>query len=106
MKRIHPLVIVLSALLLSPTVAMAADGYVCYSSIFTETGSPGSGTTTHPQLTNTTPFTCATTTPYTIKQLSALGLIITSVQTVAYSETYNTNGTYTSKSRIMLILQK
>ena len=106
MKRIHPFLIVLSALLLSPAAAIAADGGVCYSSIFTETGSPGSGTTTHPQLTNATPFTCFTTTPYTIKQLSALGWIISSVQTVAYSETYNTNGTYTSKSRIMIILQK
>ncbi len=106
MKRIHPLLIVLSALLLSPTAAIAADGGVCFSSILTQTGTSGYGTTAYPQMTNATTFTCFTTTPYTIRQLSALGWIISSVQPVAYSTTLNTNGTYTSKSRIMLILQK
>ncbi|GAB3378942.1 hypothetical protein [Lysobacter fragariae] len=92
---------------LSCSPAYAADGAICYSPIFSETGSSTiPSTTTYPQLLNAHKFNCGWATTYTIKELSQLGWIISSIQPTVYSSSINSDGSSVTRTRYMLVIQK
>ena len=107
-NRIAASALCLGLLPLIASQAVAADGSVCYSTpVFTVTQSSPFGTVNYPQLSNTTKFSCSTNIPLsTIKELSQAGWIIVSTSPVAYSTTTSQDGTVTSKTRVMLVIQK
>ena len=96
-----------ASLLLAPALAHAADGHVCFGPLLTTTSkSTIPSTTTYPQISDSTTFACGLGTAYTIRQLSQLGWIIVSVQPAAYSTSLNSDGSATTKERVMLVIQK
>ena len=93
-----------------PMAAHAADGSFCYSTTFTTTTSSASATTTYPQLTNDTKFTCANPAfQYTMRQLSQAGWIIDNVGQTILSTTSTISGSnaiVTTQTRYLLTIQK
>ena len=107
-NRIAASVFVLGILSAFASQAHAADGSVCYSTpVFSMTQSGVYGTTSYPQLSNTTKFSCSTTIPLsTIKELSQAGWIIVSTSPVVYSTTTSQDGSVTTKTRVLLVIKK
>ena len=91
---------------LMPLAANASDARICYSSILNLTQGAPSGTVTYPQIGNTTSFACGLDKSYNLPQLSQMGWIVVSIAPVEYQMIYNTDGTITSRSRYMLLIQK
>lgn len=96
------------ALFHAPTPAQAADGQVCYGPVWTVTQTASTTTVNYPQLENTTAFTCLNATgSYTIRRLSQLGWIIVSVQpSLLSSSTNSATATVTTRTRMMLVIQR
>ncbi len=86
--------------------AQAADGYICYSSLFYQTSVSGPGTEHSPQLSNSTKFKCWSDTGYTVHQLSQSGWTIVQMAPVMYSMTVNNDGTVVSRTRYQLVIQR
>lgn len=93
---------------LASTSAFAADGMLCFSTVFSVPVASGFGTTSYPLLSNSTKFRCGAETTYTrtITSLSQGGWIIDNIMPEAVSSTVNSDGTGTSRSRYVLTIQK
>lgn len=99
---------------LLPATSRAADGVLCFSSMLTHTQTvdgTGNYSTTFPQISNTTKYTCRTTTAYTLSQFMQQGWIVDSMVPIVYSSAQSVNtttgtGTATTKTRWQVVLRK
>ena len=99
---------------LLPATSQAADGVLCFSSMLTHTQTAdgsGNASTTYPQISNATTYTCRTTTAYTLSQFMQQGWIVDSMIPIVYStaQTINTStgmSTVTTKTRWQVVLRK
>lgn len=96
----------ISLALALPATAQAADGAICYSTVFTTISGSGFGTTNYPQVDNNTKFACANPSfQYTIRQLSQAGWIIDNMTPIVLSTTISAEGGST-QMRWMITIQK
>lgn len=108
MKRLFAGSLIALIALASTTTASAADGMMCFSTVFSVSGQSGFGTTNYPLLSNSTKFKCGAETTYTrtITSLSQAGWIIDNMREEAVSSTMNSDGTSVVRSRYVLTIQK